>query len=84
MVDWGDAIWSCLDEHSGHVLTLSEAGLFDPGWTLATWLDKWTAGASLLGEMFSLEETERVDPFTKKQFTFQAVGAPKGRRWRGG
>lgn len=64
--DWGDAIWSCVDAQSGHVLTLDEGGLTDTGQTLHSWFDEWISGVSLFGKMFTFEERPIINPFTRQ------------------
>lgn len=78
LVDWGDAIWSCLDEECGRVLTLQEGRLVSTKWTLATWLEEWVSGGDIWGQMFVLEERSGINPFTKKAMTFRVIGRPIG------
>jgi hypothetical protein len=80
LCDWGDAIWSCVDTKTGHVLTLDENGLTDTGQNLYSWLAEWVSGASLFGKMFTFEERTMTNPFTKQLMTVRtparALGTP--------
>ena len=80
LCDWGDAIWSCVDARSGHVLTLTESGLTDTGRQLDSWLADWVSGVDLFGTMFTLEQRTIINPFTKQTMTVEspakAVGTP--------
>jgi hypothetical protein len=80
LCDWGDAIWSCVDSRTGHVLTLDESGLTDTGQTLHSWLGDWVSGVSLFGKMFTFEDSTMTNPFTKQLITVRrpvrALGSP--------
>ena len=80
LCNWGDAVWSCMDEQSGHVLTLDESGLTDTGQDIFAWLVAWVSGASLFGSMFTFKESTMINPFTKQMMTVRtparAVGTP--------
>lgn len=80
LCDWGDAIWSCLDERTGHVLTLDESGLTDTGRSLHEWLGDWASGADLFASMFTFEQRAMTNPFTGQRITVRspvcALGTP--------
>lgn len=80
LCDWGDAIWSCVDAKTGHVLTLDESGLTDTGQNLYSWLADWAAGINIFGKMFTFEEITVINPFTKQPMTVttpsRALGTP--------
>jgi hypothetical protein len=80
LCDWGDAIWSCVDSRSGHVLTLDESGLTDTGNSLQSWFAEWVSGVNLFGKMFEFEERTMTNPFTKQLMTVRtparAIGTP--------
>jgi hypothetical protein len=80
LCDWGDAIWSCLDEETGNVLTLDESGLMDAERSLCSWFADWVTGVNLFGKMFTFEERTMTNPFTKQLMTVQtptrALGTP--------
>ena len=80
LCDWGDAIWSCIDSETGHVLTLNESGLTDTGQTLSSWFTDWITGVSLFGKMFRQVEGCIRNPFTKQMMTVRgpadAFGVP--------
>jgi hypothetical protein len=78
LCDWGDAIWSCVDEQNGHVLTLDESGLTDTGQDLHSWLAEWTTGASLFEKMFAFEESTIINPFTKQMMTVRTPARARG------
>jgi hypothetical protein len=80
LCDWGDAIWSCLDTRTGHVLTLDESGLTDTEQNLCSWFCDWILGISLFGKMFAFEERATINPFTRQLITMRtpkrALGIP--------
>jgi hypothetical protein len=78
LCDWGDAIWSCLDEQTGRVLTLTEDGLTETADTLSMWLSHWCSGISLFGRMFEVETRTAINPFTKQMITIRSPGRPIG------
>lgn len=82
--DHGCAIWSCLDcrVDDGAVVTSVETSLWDPGFTLRTWLRAWLDGVSLANEMFEPGPTRvGTNPFTREPMTFVGRGKPKGPPW---
>ncbi len=80
LCDWGDSIWSCIDEKTGAVLTLDESGLTETPWCLHTWLIEWVRGEKLFGKMFVFHERTITNPFTKQLMMVRtpagAIGAP--------
>jgi hypothetical protein len=84
LCDWGCANWSCLDcrTENGSVVTLAgEAGFFDTGRDLRSWLTAWLSGVDLWDEMFEPRTTMGINPFTRKPIEIKGQGAPRGRRW---
>lgn len=82
LCDWGDAIWSCMDEQTGHVLTLDEGGLTDTGQNLHDWLAAWVTGTSLFSEMFTFKERMIINPFTKQPMTVRTPARALGEPYR--
>lgn len=82
LCDWGDAIWSCIDAKTGHVLTLDESGLTDTQQSLCSWLADWISGVQIFGKMFVFEERTMVNPFTKQLIVVRAPARPIGTPYR--
>jgi hypothetical protein len=78
LCDWGDAIWSCLDEEADRMLTLDESGLTDTGQSFQTWLMDWVSGVSLFGKMFIFTEMVAKNPFTRQLVTVRVPARPFG------
>lgn len=78
LCDWGDGIWTCLDNATGAVLTMSESGLMDTGQDLQSWLEQWVAGANLWNQMVVVEDTRIQDPRTKEWIMIPIVRRVKG------
>ncbi|WP_441286619.1 SMI1/KNR4 family protein [Sorangium sp. KYC3313] len=80
LCDWGDSIWSCIDEETGAVLTLDESGLTETPWSLHAWLIDWIKGEKLFGQMFTFYERTITNPFTKQPMLVRTpagvIGAP--------
>jgi hypothetical protein len=83
LCDWGDGAWSCVDEDTGHVLTLDEAGLTDAGMSLHDWMSDWVNGVSLAEKLFTFEERSGINPFTKRPMTAKLRSCPIGTPYRG-
>lgn len=82
LCDWGDAIWSCLDTRTEHVLTLDESGLTDTGQSFQSWLADWVSGIMLFDKMFIFEERAIMNPFTKQLMTMRTPSRAVGIRYR--
>ncbi|XXY20352.1 SMI1/KNR4 family protein [Sorangium sp. So ce216] len=78
LCDWGDAIWSCVDAKTDHVLTFDESDLTDTRQNIYSWFDDWVSGVNLFGKMFVLEERVIVNPFTKQLMTVRTPASPVG------
>jgi hypothetical protein len=85
IVDWGCAMWSCLDcrTDNGPIVTSSNEEPFtSTGHTLNSWLTAWLEGVDLLEEMFEPGPTRPgINPFTKKPIVIKGRGKPRGRKW---
>jgi hypothetical protein len=80
LCDWGCGIWSCLDERTGHVLTLAESGLYDTRMLLADWLSRWLAGELRLDDFFEDGPSiDATDPFTREPMKLRTHGPARGR-----
>jgi hypothetical protein len=62
------------------VLTMSEFGLFDIGYSLQSWLERWVAGESLWQQMIVPGTTNIQNPHTKEYIAVPTVKGIKGRR----
>ncbi|WP_437674120.1 SMI1/KNR4 family protein [Sorangium sp. So ce131] len=78
LCDWGDSIWSCIDEETGSVLTLDASGLTETPWSLHAWLVDWLNGQSLFGKMFVFQERMITNPFTKQLIVARAPASAIG------
>jgi len=83
LCDWGDGAWSCIDEDTGHVLMLDEAGLTDTGMSLHDWMSDWANGVSLAEKLFTFEERSGINPFTKRPMTARLRSRPIGTPYLG-
>jgi hypothetical protein len=83
LCDWGDGVWSFLDEETGHVLMLDEGGLTDTGLSLQSWMSDWVDGVPLAEKLFTFEERSGINPFTKKPMTARLRSRPVGTPYRG-
>jgi hypothetical protein len=85
IVDWGCAMWSCLDcrTDSGPIVTSCENLPFaNTGHTLNSWLTAWLEGVDLMEEMFEPGPSRPgINPFTKKPIVIKGRGKPRGTRW---
>lgn len=73
--EWGDAMFSCLDRNE-NVLLLREFRLFDQGFSLGQFFDKWINGDVdvLLETGKPLRVKKVTNPFSGKETTF--LGEP--------
>ncbi|WP_437619267.1 SMI1/KNR4 family protein [Sorangium sp. So ce1151] len=83
LCDWGGGVWSCIDEDTGHVLMLDEAGLINTGMSLHEWIGDWVNNVSLTEKLFTFEEHTGINPFTKKPMTTRLRSRPIGTPYRG-
>ncbi|WP_437322050.1 SMI1/KNR4 family protein [Sorangium sp. So ce385] len=83
LCDWGGGVWSCVDEDTGQVLMLDEAGLTDTGMSLHDWMSDWANGISLAEKLFTFEEHSGINPFTKRPMTARLRSRPIGTPYRG-
>jgi hypothetical protein len=83
LCDWGDGVWSCVDEDKGTVLTLDESGLFDTGTTLENWMKAWVLEENIWEKMFLFEERTAINPFTKKPMSLRAITQTLGTQYAG-
>ncbi len=93
IVDWGCAIWSCLDVKTLSIVTLSEAldshghdywgvQLTDTGISFDSWLRAWADGGNLWEGMFAPGPTIIcTNPFTKQPTQVIRRGIPIGKPW---
>lgn len=79
LCDWGGGTWSCIDESSGSVLMLDEAGLVDSGLSLHELMSEWASGVSLTARLFDFRESTEMNPFTHKPVKVRTRGRPLGR-----
>lgn len=84
IIEWGDAIWSCLDcrRDDGPMVTVSEEASFvATDYDLAGWLRAWLDGVDLWAAMFEPAKPQmRRNPFTGELAPFPAeIGKPKGK-----
>jgi hypothetical protein len=77
LCDWGDEMWSLLDEKTGDVLTLSGTNLVKSKWTIRSWWEDWLKGRRVLGKFTRIQSTA-VNPFTGEKLVFKNVGKPFG------
>lgn len=80
--DWGDGIWTCLDNATGAVLTMSEFGLMDTGLDLQSWLEQWVSGANLWNQIVVVEDARIQNPRTKEWIMVPIVRGVKGTPYR--
>ncbi|WP_437622386.1 hypothetical protein [Sorangium sp. So ce1151] len=78
LCDWGDSVWSCIDEETGAVLTLDESGLTETPWSFHTWLTYWLNGEHLFEKMFTFQERPIINPFTKQVMMARAPASAIG------
>jgi hypothetical protein len=78
LCEWGDGIWSCLDEETGAILTMDEHGPIDTGRLFWSWLEDWVLGVSIWEKMFVFEEKEFVNPLTKRSVMVRLPSRPIG------
>ncbi|WP_441289864.1 SMI1/KNR4 family protein [Sorangium sp. KYC3313] len=83
LCDWGDGVWSCVDEDTGHVLMLDEAGLTDTDMSLHDWMIDWVNGIPLAEKLFTFKEHSGINPFTKMPMTARLRSRPIGTPYRG-
>ena len=85
IVEWGDAIWSCLDCRSldGPIVTSSNGEPFaNTGHTLRSWLAAWLRGVDVSKEMFEPgRQLTGINPFTREPIVIKGRGKPRGSRW---
>lgn len=79
LVDWGCAIWTCVDENTGCVLTLADESLVTTQWTLHSWFSDWVGGKSIWAGMFEIRELTGINPFTREPFATTTIGRALGR-----
>lgn len=78
--DWGCASWSCVDAAvpDGTIRTMDEFGRTRTPFSLASWLEQWVLGVDLLGELYAVESTTMLHPFTRKPTPVKCRARPKG------
>jgi hypothetical protein len=73
LCEWGCGIWSCIDNESGAVLTMSGFGLKDIGQKLHSWFGDWVSGVDLWRRMVVVEDRSTHRPKTQEWITVQVV-----------
>lgn len=83
LCDWGGGVWSCIDEDTGQVLLLDQAGLTHTGMSLHEWIGDWVNDVPLAEKLFTFEEHTGINPFTKRPMTARLRSRPIGAPYRG-
>jgi len=78
--DWGCGSWSCVDAATpeGDIVTMDESGRTLTNFTLTSWLYQWTTRTDLHGEIYELDESTIINPFTRRPMTIKRRARAKG------